>query len=126
MREIKRLPGAELKVMQIVWALAPPVTANEIQQNADEDWKATSVLTFLSRLCKKGFLKCEKEGRQNFYTALIGQEEYLRNEGKRFLRSVYGGSVRNFVASLSDAGELSTEDIEELRDFLDKKAKEKG
>ncbi len=126
MKEIKRLPEAELKVMQIVWSLSPPVTAGEIQQNADKDWKATSVLTFLSRLCKKGFLECKKEGRQNYYTALIGTEEYRRYEGKRFLRSVYGGSVKKLVASLSDAGELSDEDLEELRDFLDQKSKGKG
>ncbi len=126
MKEIKRLPDAELKVMQVVWSLSPPVTANEIQQNADKNWKATSVLTFLSRLCKKGFLECRKEGRQNYYTALIGTEEYRGYVGKRFLKSVYDGSVKNLVASLSNTGELSEEDIEELRDFLDQKSKEKG
>ncbi len=119
MKEFKHLPDAELKVMQIVWSLSPPVTAVEVQKNAKKEWKATSVLTFLSRLCEKGFLMCKKEGRQNFYTPLIDRETYLQNEGKSFVMRMYGGSVRNFVASLSDAGALTDEDISELRAFLD-------
>ncbi len=119
MKEFKHLPDAELRVMQIVWSLCPPVTASEVQKNAKKEWKATSVLTFLSRLCEKGFLMCKKEGRQNFYTPLIDRETYLQNEGRSFVMRMYGGSVRNFVASLSDAGALTDEDISELRAFLD-------
>ena len=65
MAQTKRLPDAELEVMQTIWTLTPPVTAAEVQQHASSDWKMTSVLTFLSRLTDKGFLSCTKEGRQN-------------------------------------------------------------
>lgn len=78
MKDLKRLPDAELEVMQAIWSLEPPVTAAEVQQQVSRDWKATSVLTFLARLCDKGFLACEKEGRQNYYTPLIAREAYLQ------------------------------------------------
>lgn len=119
MEKTKRLPDAELAVMQIIWTLEPPVTAVEVQQKAAKDWKATSVLTFLSRLVDKGFLRCEKEGRQNYYTPLIAQQDYLRQESRSFVERLCGGSVKNLVASLSDAGALSERDIDELRAFLD-------
>lgn len=122
MRNIKRLPDAELEVMQLIWARTPPVTAAEVQENAARDWKATSVLTFLSRLCGKGFLECRKEGRQNFYTPLITRSEYLQYESLGFLQRLCGGSVKNLVASLADAGALSANDIEELRAFLNQKS----
>ena len=76
MRNDKRLPDAELEVMQAIWSLGTQVTAAEVQQHADKDWKMTSVLTFLSRLCDKGFLSCTKEGRQNLYTPLVSEEDY--------------------------------------------------
>ncbi len=123
MEEIKRLPDAELAVMQAIWSLQPPVTAADVQQHTEKDWKATSVLTFLSRLCEKGFLRCEKEGRQNLYTPLIGQEQYLQRESRSFVERLCGGSVKNLVASLSDAGALTEDDIDELRAFLDAQAK---
>ena len=119
MDKMKRLPDAELEVMQAVWSLEPPVTAAEVQQKAPSDWKATSVLTFLSRLCDKGFLSCEKEGRQNLYMPLITREAYLQRESRSFVERLCGGSVKNLVASLSDAGALTENDLDELRAFLD-------
>lgn len=119
MEEGRRLPDAELEIMQAIWSLQPPVTAAEVQQKVSRDWKATSVLTFLSRLCDKGFLSCEKQGRSNHYTPLITQESYLQRESCSFVDRLCGGSVKNLVASLSDAGALSARDIDELRAFLD-------
>ena len=87
MRNDKRLPDAELEVMQTIWSLGTQVTAAEVQQHADKDWKMTSVLTFLSRLCDKGFLSCTKEGRQNLYTPLVSEEDYRQSESVGFLRS---------------------------------------
>ena len=92
MRNDKRLPDAELEVMQIIWSLGTQVTAAEVQQHADKDWKMTSVLTFLSRLCDKGFLSCTKEGRQNLYTPLVSEEDYRQHESVGFLRRLCGGS----------------------------------
>ena len=115
MKTGKRLPDAELEVMQAIWSLEPPVTAAAVQQRVSKEWKATSVLTFLSRLCDKGFLSCEKEGRQNYYTPLV----YLQRESTSFVKRLCGGSVKNLVASLSDAGALTEQDIEDLRAFLD-------
>ena len=93
MDKMKRLPDAELEVMQAVWSLEAPVTAAEVQRKVPSDWKATSVLTFLSRLCDKGFLSCEKEGRQNLYTPCVTREDYLQRESRSFVERMCGGSV---------------------------------
>ena len=119
MKTGKRLPDAELEVMQAIWSLEPPVTAAAVQQRVSKEWKATSVLTFLSRLCDKGFLSCGKEGRQNYYTPLVSREAYLQRESTSFVKRLWGASVKNLVASLSDAGALTEQDIEDLRAFLD-------
>lgn len=119
MKTMKSLPDAELEVMQAVWSLEPPVTAAAVQQRVSKEWKATSVLTFLSRLCDKGFLSCEKEGRQNYYTPLISRKTYLQRESTSFVHRLCGGSVKNLVASLSDAGALTEQDMADLRAFLD-------
>ena len=119
MSDCKRLPEAELEVMQIIWAADGPVTASDIQQRAAKDWKSTSILTFLARLTEKGFLRCEKDGRQNRYTPAISQERYQRSEGPRVLQALFGGSVKNLVARLSEAGAVTEEDLEELRTYLE-------
>lgn len=125
MQKIKRLPDAELVVMQVVWS-APetPVFSTWITAQLKEQWKQTSVLTFLSRLCEKEFLKCEKLGKVNVYTPLIDENCYRSQESVSFLQRFYHGSVRNLVAALTGTGDLNQEDLEELRDFLEKQGRE--
>lgn len=120
MKKLKHLPDAELEIMQAVWSLPAPVTASAVRGKVQTEWKTTSVLTFLTRLCDRGFLSCEKNGRQNYYTPLVTREEYLRNESRNFVQRLCGGSVKNLVASLSDAGALTEADFDELRTFLDR------
>lgn len=117
--KLKRLPDAELEVMQIIWQAEAPVTSTHVQERVAQDWKATSVLTFLSRLTKKGFLLCRKEGKQNAYWPLIDRATYLRAEGASLLGRLYHGSVKELVASLAEAGAVSADDLLELRRFLE-------
>lgn len=127
MKEIKRLPDAELTVMQEIWnAEETPVPSACVveRMGRTNGWKPTSVLTFLSRLCEKGFLQCEKQGKRNAYTPLITAEAYRQQEGASFLKRLYQGSVRDLVASLSHAGALSAADLDELRAFLDEQGRD--
>lgn len=120
MKTLKRLPEAELIVMQAVWNCSQkPIPSAWLTNQFKDQWKTTSILTFLSRLCEKGFLQCEKQGKMNVYTPLITEEEYKTQESVSFLQKFYNGSVKNLVALLSDAGDLTHEDINELREFLD-------
>lgn len=53
---------------------------------------------------------------------LVSEKDYRQRESVGFLRRLCGGSVKNLVASLSDAGALTEQDIDELRAFLDRQA----
>lgn len=61
----RRLPDGELAVMQALWDLEPPVTSGELQQQLKEShpMALTTLLTVLTRLADKKFVKIEKEGR---------------------------------------------------------------
>ena len=61
----KRLPDAELEVMQAVWACEVPVARAEIEEILKDShpMAPTTLLTLLTRLSEKGFIRIEKEGR---------------------------------------------------------------
>lgn len=119
--EIKRLGDAELEVMQAVWAAGEPVGSALIQSAlaGKRSWALPTLLTVLSRLCEKGFLKSERRGRSNLYTALIGEDAYRQKEGRTILEKLYGNSVTGLVAALYDGKSIGDRDMEELRAFLD-------
>ena len=69
----------------VIWANPPPVPRNILsQQLADQSWSDPTILTMLSRLVKKGFLSCEKQGNKNLYTPLVSREEYMVDESISF------------------------------------------
>ena len=121
MKEIKRLPESELEIMQIIWRETAPVSRAVIEHTLNEKHPLapTTILTLLTRLCDKGFLSLEKEGRTNQYIPLISEREYLASESRSFLDRLFHGSVAGFATALCDSG-IKKEDLEELRSLLEK------
>ena len=114
---IRRLPDSELAVMQAVWAFEPPVARSQIETLLPGDMALTTLLTLLSRLQEKGFLRIEKAGRRSLYIPLVAQKDYQAAQSRRFVDQVFGGSIPAFAAALCDQG-LSREELEELRRLL--------
>ena len=73
----------------------------------------TTLLTVLSRLADKGFLRIEKTGRSAEYRPLVAREDYLARQGRKFYDTLCGGSLPAFAAALCASG-LTAEELEEL------------
>ncbi len=119
MPNIKKLPDSELEIMMVIWNAEEKVTSDYIMANLDKTWQKTTVLNFLTRLCDRGFLKCHKESRLNVYEPLVNKEEYLQKESKSFLQKLHNNSLKSLVASLYDGKNISKEDLEELKKFIE-------
>ena len=115
MDDKKRLPDAELAVMQAIWAVGGEVSRGDLDGAlASHGWSANTVNTYLTRLCEKGFLSSRREGRNNLYTPLVSKGRY-----RSVLKRLYGGSLGSFVAALNAEQPLEQSEIDELRQFLD-------
>lgn len=119
-KNLKSLSDSELEVMQIIWENEPPVSRSVIENELckDRNLAPSTIITFLSRLCEKGFLTVEKKGRTNLYSPALDKKEYFATENQSFLKRVYGGSISAFAASLVDSG-ISKSDLDELRKLLE-------
>ena len=118
---MKRLPDSELDIMIAIWKLGTKATRMEIEGalNNGGEWSATTILSLLSRLEKKGFVKVEKNGKQNIYEALISQENYLQEESKSVLEKMYNNSITNFMVALYSGMKPSKKQLNELQDLID-------
>lgn len=121
MRKSKKLPDTELLVMQAIWACPSPVSRIDIDAIIQEThpMALTTLLTLLTRLAEKGFIRIEKKERSSLYYPLITKEDYLAEQSKRFLQDLCGGSISTFANALCDSG-ISKEDLEELRSLLER------
>lgn len=114
-----KISDSEMKIMRLIWRRNSAVTASELLDEADEDWKITTVLTFLKRLCDKGMLEVNKAGKTNFYRPLVKEEDYKREQSEEFLNDMYSGSVKNFLAALYGGDKPNKNDIDDIKKWFE-------
>lgn len=137
-----RLSDVEMELMHTIWGLAAqdagasseqrerpaPVTVTALLAifEGSKGWKNSTISTMLERIISKGFLRKEMQGKANYYHATVSFEEYQRQEGRSLLASLYGGSVKNFVAALADDGGMTDADVQELQEWFTNIASKDG
>ena len=120
-KKIRKLPDSELEVMQAIWSYDAPVLRKTIEEHLKDihPMAQTTLLTLLTRLSEKGFIRIEKNGRSSCYYPLIKEQEYLADQSNRFFNKLCGGSISTFANALCDSG-LTKEELAELRELLER------
>ena len=116
----QQISESELILMKIIWKNGGAALYSHIMEELEKDkneWKNNTVLTLLSRLVEKKFLKIKKIGRRNEYTATVTEAEYQAMQTHRFLDKVYGGNVKNLVSTLLRQDIHSAEELKEIETF---------
>ena len=114
-----KISESELVLMKIIWNNGTALYSfimEELKKEKNE-WKNNTVLTLLSRLVEKKFLKINKIGRRNEYVAMVAESEYQAMQTHSFLDKVYGGNVKNLVSTLLQQDILSADELKEIELF---------
>lgn len=120
----QKISESELVLMKIIWKNGGTALYSLIMEELEKDgnkWKNNTVLTLLSRLAGKKYLKIKKIGRRNEYIAAVTEEEYQSIQTESFLDTVYGGNVKNLVSTLLRQEILSADELKEIESFWRKK-----
>ena len=120
MKTLKSISESELEIMDLLWLKESQYTAKEIQEllSKTNDWKITTVQTFLTRLVDKGYLSIEKRHRVNYYTPIITRDEVASMEAKRIVSNLKMSSMSGLITTLIDEEGLTNAEIDELREWL--------
>ena len=115
-----QISESELVLMKIIWGNGGTALYSLIMEELEKygnGWKNNTVLTLLSRLVEKKFLKVRKIGRKNEYVATVTEAEYQTMQTHNFLDKVYGGNVKNLVSTLLRQDILSADELKEIESF---------
>ena len=124
---VQKITDAEWKVMHVVWKNRR-ISANDVIAEVvpETGWSPNTVRTLLIRLVEKGILHVEKErGREKeyincVYSPLFTREECEAVHGRSFLERVFAGDTSRLLAHFVKDGDLTPEQVEELKEQLDK------
>lgn len=121
-REKRRIPDAELLVMQTVWDAPATLSIKQIIQKLQENgsqWGTSTIRTLLDRLVKRNYLAVAKQGSERYYAVLVDEQTYLKQATSGFLSQHYKNSLFRLVSTLAD-GWLSQEELQNLEDIVSK------
>ncbi len=126
---MQQISDCERELMKIIWGSSGTALYAEIAEGLAEkgmDWTKNTIITLLSRLVDKGYLKTSKIGRRNRYTALVPEGDYQAVQTERFVDKIYEGDAKGLVAALIQKELLSAEDYEELKAYWEKAGEQDG
>lgn len=123
MKKLVKISESELEVMHVLWDNDNTAVSSYIHQQLSrkKEWKLNTVITFLARLCEKGYVKADKRGRgkPSQYTALMTEEKYKQMETSMFLDAVHKGSVTSLMTALCRDENMSSSEIKELKEWFE-------
>lgn len=112
---------AELEVLKTLWDEGP-ATVREVMNHLHAQGRMvayTTVLTFLTRLEQKGFVKSDKSGLAYVYRPKVTRERVSRSRLKSLLEELYDGAAAPLVLQLVREKRLSRKEIAELQRLIE-------
>lgn len=120
-----RITTAEWEIMRVLWDAGRPMTATEvaIELEGKSHWQRRTVRTFINRLVKKNVVSAKKRVVAGLellhFSPLVLEAETIQAEQENFLSRFFGGTVHSLLSSCIQKGQLSQEEMKQLRELLD-------
>jgi BlaI family penicillinase repressor len=125
-----KITHAEWEVMQILWNAGTPLSAAEViaRLETKANWNPKTVRTFLNRLVQKRAVRAVKQSRAGYellhYVPLIDRVTALQAKQATFADRFFGGTIHSMLAGCIQSGEISIDELRELREMIDSKIEE--
>ena len=115
------LGEAELEVLKVLWEEGPQ-TVRQVLTLLHERGRTvayTTVLTFLTRLEQKGFVRSDKSEMAYLYKPTVSRDGVAKSRLTSFLEQLYDGAAGPLVLQLIREERFTSEEIAELQDLID-------
>ncbi len=110
----KTFTDKEMEIMRLIWELGE-ATAREIQERLPGESHYNSVLTIIRVLERKGHLTHRQQGKAHVYRARLQPEKSRSRVLAHLINQVFGGSAASLVLHLVETGDLTEDDLREIR-----------
>ena len=118
-RKCNTLTEAELSLMKILWRRGESAVTDLVEALPEGEQLAyNSVLTTIRILEQKGYVEHRQEGRAFVYWPCVKENEAGRTEVRNVMNRFFGNSREKLLLSLLGDEEISTEELDRLRDAI--------
>ncbi len=115
------LGTAELEVLKALWDHGPATVRQVLNHLHDQGRQVayTTVLTFLSRLEQKRFVKSDKSDQAYVYRPVVSRQKVTATRLRSVIEQLYDGAAAPMVLQLMREENFSADEIAELQNLID-------
>ena len=111
-----RLGVVETRFAELIWIHEPLTSGELVKLCAKElEWKKSTTYTVLKKLCDRGIFR----NQDGLVTSVLSQKEFQSRQSRRFVEDTFSGSLPAFIAAFAEGGELSDQELLEIRRMID-------
>ena len=116
----------ELEILKVVWQIEP-ATVRQVRDALAvvRDLAYTTVMTVMSIMAGKGYLKRQKDGRSYVYEAVYREQKTSRNILQDVIDRVFGGSTTAVMQHLLETSGIDDEELKQIRLLINRKTRER-
>ena len=117
----RAMSPAETEILRLVWQLERATVQRVCDAlPAKRRIAYKTVQTLLRRLEEKGYLKHRIEGKAYLFSPAIERKAVVKRTVLDFLDRLFGGDPRPLMQFLAEDGRIDAQDIERLKDLIEK------
>jgi predicted transcriptional regulator len=110
---------AELEILNVLWAQGPS-TVRDVYAQSSKDIGYTTVLKQMQVMVEKGLLERSERFRSHVYEARIAKEQTQQRLARNLVQRAFDGSAKNLVLGALSSQKVSTAELAEIRELLDR------
>ena len=112
-----KLGEVEMKFADIIWENEPLSSGQLVKLCEDKlQWKKSTTYTILRRVCERGLFKNE----EGMVSSNVTKQEFLSNKTEQLIEETFQGSLPGFIAAFASNRKLSDEEVEELKNLIER------
>lgn len=120
-----KLSKTEEQLMGYIWKLENGFLKDLIECFPEPKPATTTVSTLLKRMSDKGFVGYKLFGNSREYYPLVKKEDYLQKQFKGIIKNSFNNSALQFASFFTQASNLTSEELEDLRKIVDQEIQRK-
>ena len=113
----------ELEILRVLWANGPTalsIVCETLRQQREV--ATTTIATMLKVMSEKGLVKRLGSGRGAQWAAAVTQKKTAKKMVGKLVDHIFDGSADLLAAHLIEGGQLSPQQLAELRDLIDQRS----
>ena len=116
---------SELEILQVLWQHGPsPVRFVMGELNKIRELNYTATLKLMQLMVDKGILKRDESRMQHVYHVVEDENKTKEHLLDKFLDTLYQGSAGSLMMQLAGNKKTTKEDLQKMKELLDKLQKE--